>query len=77
MGLMLRGKTFDDRVHAVAITAKDYEAQRVEIITWLFDNFGSYEGSGLWDMWEWAANEKVYFSFRYEDHAMAFKLAWT
>lgn len=77
MGMMLRGKTFDDRIHEVVIPIKVYEAQEHEMLTWLVDNFGYDEDSGLWDMWEWAANEKVYFSFRYEEQAMAFKLMWT
>ena len=74
---MLRGKTFDDRIHEVVMPIKDYEVHRGELLEWLVDNFGYDEDSGNWDMWEWTATEKVYFSFRFEDHAMAFKLRWT
>ena len=77
MGMMLKGTTFDDRIHDVALSYHDYESQRAEIITWLFDNFGCYEGSGCWDLWEAEPAGRVYFSFRYEEHAMAFKLMWT
>ena len=76
MAVILKGTTFDDHVHEVTMPVKAFEAQRIDIIAWLIDNFGYNEDSGHWGMWEWAGHT-VYFSFRYEDHAMAFKLAWT
>lgn len=67
----------DDRSYEVMMSMADYEAQEVKLLDWLIDNFGVDEDTGLWDQWEWAAKETVYFSFRFECDAMAFKLAWT
>lgn len=77
MTLIHIGQIFNDRVHEVTMPMVVYEAQRPEMIAWLVDNFGYDEDSGLWDLCEWEALGKAYFSFRFECDAMAFKLAWT
>jgi len=76
MGVALIGHTFDDRMHEIVMSKTNYEECRVEIVTWLVDNFGYDEDSGLWDLWEWSLYNSVHFLFRYERDAMAFKLAW-
>lgn len=60
--------------HEVTLTEDYYEENRPEIITWLVDNFGYDEDSGLWDLWEY--NSHVYLTFVHQEDAMAFKLTW-
>lgn len=72
--LIYNKANIEDRNYEVVMLRDDYESQRVEIITWLIDNYGYDEDSGLWDLWEW--NELAYFSFHREVDAMAFKLRW-
>lgn len=74
---VLGNMAVEDRTHEVIMPIDDYEAQRVNIITWLVDNFGYDDDSGLWDLWEWESNKTAYFTFHHERDAMAFKLAWT
>jgi len=65
-----------DHDHEIILSSDYYEENRVDILTWLIDNFGYDEDTGLWDLWEWAQTNKAYFTFLNEQDAMAFKLAW-
>ena len=76
MDVALIGHTFEDRLHEIVMSQDDYEDQRIEIVTWLVDNFGYHEDNGLWDLWEWSLYNSVHFLFRHERDAMAFKLRW-
>ena len=74
--MVLANGAKEDRTYEVAMPIDAYEARRIEILDWLIDNFGDDDITGLWEQWELASENTIYFTFHYERDAMAFKLAW-
>lgn len=75
MALIYRGVTIEDRKHEVILSRdKINEHEIVDIFTWCYDNFGGVEDG--YCHWQWRF-DFLYFCFRDEKHAMAFKLRWT
>lgn len=76
MALIYRNATIEDRIYEVMMSYEKFQDEKVDILTWCYDNFGKRDDSGLWD-WMWNPDATTMcFYFLKETHAMAFKLRW-